>query len=231
MSCERKWHEVAHVKDGNTRVGWLLKNGGVQDLTPVKYVTDEQFNKMVHMNQVQYFVPKGDRYDIGYTKEELVTLRKLGASGVDTLSGYLKNDICLQKRYLDAIGVRPYAHLMSTTVSNNMVMVTAMVFTNDVGKCIKVIEGVNSEMPGWHMIFWMLSRVMRVASNYFVCSLPADIWKSLGDIGWNVSAKGLKTAVDVLADVNTLKGRKAYNTMLKNNDLQSFITDIERLHG
>lgn len=112
----KKFHEVAVVKDGNKRVGFLLKEGGASTVTPVQYVSEDKFKKLVSANLVQYFVPSTcDRgYDLGYTNEEMANLPPI-YNKISNIKDYFKYDMVL--RYEELIraikGGIPYIYLSS----------------------------------------------------------------------------------------------------------------------
>ena len=68
----KRYHEVAHIKDGNKIVGYIVKEGLAEHNTPYRIMNLEQFTKAVQADIVQYFVYKNGRLMIQYTDEEKV---------------------------------------------------------------------------------------------------------------------------------------------------------------
>lgn len=73
----KRFHECAVVKDGNAYVGFFIcDTGGTSvvgnpNLSPWTYVEKQEFERLVNLNQVQYFVPNTQGFKIEYTEEEV----------------------------------------------------------------------------------------------------------------------------------------------------------------
>lgn len=159
----KKYHELAVVKDGNKRVGFLLKEGGASIVTPVQYVSEDKFKKLVSDNLVQYFVSSTcDRgYDLGYTDEEMANLPPI-YNKINSIKDYFKYDMVL--RYGELIrafkGGIPYIYLSS-----------GMRATPD---CEDVYGGYVFYANGFNYNAWMNSFLSNM--NYMEVKLHQNLW-------------------------------------------------------
>lgn len=51
----KKFHQVAHIKVGNKRVGYVMKPGAITSLDRWYLADEEQFAKTVREGKVQFF--------------------------------------------------------------------------------------------------------------------------------------------------------------------------------
>ena len=97
-------HEVGIIKDGNRKVGVILKKGGISNNSPWLMGSMEQFYKSVKDGKVQYFDWDASKNKpiVSYTDEEIGELRRLG---VEPLYGedYFRRDLVFKKKYIDLI--------------------------------------------------------------------------------------------------------------------------------
>lgn len=114
----KRFHEVAHIKEGNRRVGYIMKPG---DLTTLGkwYLADEAaFTKTVREGKVQYFEPDKDgNPTIKYSQEELNVLSRLGSQplyGKD----YWSEDLSFRKSSIDDMLNRGSVILLPLSVAN-----------------------------------------------------------------------------------------------------------------
>ena len=97
-------HEVAVVKDGNKRVGWLVKTGLANTLSGLCYVTEESFKGMVKENVVQYFVMEGGNLTIKYTEEEIKNFKSLIPGSklrIPIISEAIDNDVLEMEPFVE----------------------------------------------------------------------------------------------------------------------------------
>ena len=99
------YHEVATIKDGNARVGYIMKPGSIS--APGKYyiASSQQFNKTVREGKVQYFEWNSETNApyVSYTAEELEEQRAMGVLAPLKGKAYWENDVVIRKRYIDAL--------------------------------------------------------------------------------------------------------------------------------
>ena len=97
----KKFHQVAHIKVGNKRVGYVMKPGAITSLDRWYLADEEQFAKTVREGKVQFFEADNNGNPIiKYTDEELALLNSIGSNpkyGKD----YWNEDISFRKSSID----------------------------------------------------------------------------------------------------------------------------------
>ena len=182
----KPFHEVAVVRDGKTRVGWLIKKGVLQSLSMVEYVDEAKFVDLVKQGKIQYFEYENGRLKIAYTDEELFEVRGLNTEPITNLKEYLSLDMALQYKPLqEALTVsngRPYAYVIGETLvppDGNGTFVNAMVYSNDImgiwRKILLELEKIGPQMVTFVQAY------SRIAPNYISLSyIPLSLLKNIG---------------------------------------------------
>lgn len=97
----KRFHQVAHIKVGNKRVGYVMKPGPVTSLGKWYLADEEQFAKTVREGKVQYFQADNNGNPIiKYTDEEIAFHNSIGVTpkyGKD----YWNEDISFRKSSID----------------------------------------------------------------------------------------------------------------------------------
>lgn len=97
----KPYHEIGHIKDGNKRVGFVIKQGGIADESDWIVLQENQFCEYVRRGLVQYFEwdSTKNNYMVKYSDGEIALIRKMGSEPKDK-GEYFKSDVCMQIRYL-----------------------------------------------------------------------------------------------------------------------------------
>ena len=196
VSNPKPLREVAVVKDGKSRVGWLIKKGGVLTPSGIEYVTEEQFINLVKQGKIQHFEYENNRLKIAHTEGELAELRALNIKPAMSLREWLTKDVVLQYKPLyEALMVkngRPYAYIFSETAAppdrreKLDTLVNVMIYSNDmVGTWQKVFSELRKDDP---RIMPFVEAYSGVAPDCITLNfLPLSILKNTG---FNISYRG-----------------------------------------
>lgn len=227
------YHEVAVVKDGNKRVGWLLKEGPVQaQPADLVFVTEEEFKSLVKNDKVQCFVVENNQLKIKYSDEELAMFKKLKIkdSCYSNLKDYLSHDMTLQYAYLSKAftGLTPYVYVLNSAVQSNMTLLQGYIFTSQV-------QMAYTEMMMWlnnsnmlDIIKGVISRNIRCYNNYMMFIVPIELLEILGkDANWNISCKGLKIAEEIMLKSKSRKSAVAYYRAAHGTEIENIIKRVE----
>lgn len=235
----KPYSEVAVVKDGNKRVGWLLKRGNAGDIAPAfEYVTDEQFTQMVTKDLIQFFTLESGQLKINYTDEELKYFKKYKIqNNYDNLTDFLSHDINLQYRYLNSAwsGGMPYVYVLHSQCAggrfsgNVSVDLQAYIFYQNINAVYSLImsqlqndSSLNSLLKG------LYSRTIQSKNNYMMVYLPMRYFENLGkSYKWNITCKGLKIANDILLTSKSKRAAVKYEHSAKGNTIDEIIKRVE----
>lgn len=235
----KPYSEVAVVKDGNKRVGWLLKKGNAGDVVPAfEYVTDDQFIQMVAQGLVQFFTLENSQLKINYTDEELKYFKKYKIqNNYNNLTDFLSHDINLQYRYLNSAwsGGMPYVYVLHSQCAggrfsgNVSVDLQAYIFYNNIDAVYSLLmsqlqndSSLNSILKG------LYSKTIQPKTNYMIVYLPMHYFENLGKtFKWNITCKGLKIANDILLNSNSKKSVYTYNHTAKGTTMGEIIKRVE----
>lgn len=192
----KRFHEVAHVKEGNKRVGYFLKQGDVTQVGAWYYCSQEDFCKLVRQHQVQYFEPdsSGMPY-IVYSDEELAVLRTFNADNAAyTGKDYWKYDMSFTKAHIDTLNSDASTVIICplniSKVMFQKVVVCTFLFNNSIG--IPLTQSLSRLLP--------LIKTTQVASNNFAVPIPEVYLKSNNNIIERLRVLGF----NVVTDCNTL---------------------------
>lgn len=211
----KPYHEVAIVKDGNKRVGWLLKEGLSNSPNPVFFVTEDYFNTLVKNNMVQHFVWKNSGLAISYDVDEINYFKRKGISPkYNTLSEYLKYNLALQYKYLYSAldGNTPYVHVINYSSHKNVILITAFLFSSDLNSALSVIRNILNS--NYYRFYSFLANTLEPKGNYISLTLPLEVFEYLKN--WNISCSAIKSSKKsrifrknsgMCADVNSIVKR------------------------
>lgn len=228
----KPYHEVAVVKDGNKRVGWLLKEGPVQVQSAyLVFVTEEEFKSLVKNDKVQCFVIENGQLKIKYSDEEIAMFRKLKISdSYSNLKDYLSHDMTLQYAYLSKAftGLTPYVYVLNSIVQSNMTLLQGYIFTSQVQRAYTEMMMFlnNSNILG--IIKGVIARNIRCYNNYIMFTVPIELLEILGkNANWNISCKGLKIAEEIMLNSKSRKSAVAYCRAAHGTEIKNIIKRIE----
>lgn len=223
----KQFHEMAVVKDGNKRVGWLIHEGKAGTPTSFEFVPEHKFKWLVEWGKVQNFVLENGELKIDYTDEELKFMRKVGAgcNKCQTLSEWLKQDVTLQYRYL--VNSTPYVYVMSSMKTSGFVVLTSFIFTENIdGVCNTLMQVLNSTKYAALSNLWVSQ--MKRCGNYLIVALPSEVFELLGHMyKYHITCHGLKVALDLYKSARGMRNKRLYNRMLKGVELEGLVSKIE----
>lgn len=229
----KMYHEVAVVKDGNKRVGWLLKKGIVSSNPPfLEYVDEAKFTQMVSQGLVQFFITESNQLKIEYTDEELKLLKKYKMTTTySNLKDYLSHDINLQLRYLQTAMTRgtPYVYVLNSNCTGGVIALQAYIFTSDTQNTARLLQQMLMSVPNFNpLVRKLYLACIKCYSNYLVIGLPLSIFEDLANIyHFNITCKGLLLADEILMSSTSRKAANAYAKTAKGFTLDEIIKRVE----
>lgn len=229
----KMYHEVAVVKDGNRRVGWLLMKGTVGSNFPfMEYVSEVKFTQMVSQGMVQFFVTEGNQLKIEYTDEEIKLLKKYKMITIySNLKDFLSHDINLQFRYLQTAmtGGTPYVYVLNSNCIGGVIDLQAYIFTSDTQKTARLLQQMLMRIPCLNpLVRKMYLASIKCYSNYLVIGLPLSIFEDLANIyHFNITCKGLLLADEIFMSSKSRKAANAYGKTAKGFTLDEIIKRVE----
>lgn len=229
----KMYHEVAVVKDGNKRVGWLLKKGIVGSNPPfMEYVDEAKFTEMVSQGMVQFFVTEGNQLKIEYTDEELKLLKKYKMTTTySNLKDFLSHDINLQLRYLQTAMTSgtPYVYVLNSNCTGGVIALQAYIFTSDTQNTARLLQQMLMSVPSLNpLLRKMYLACIKCYGNYLVIGLPLSIFEGLANIyHFNITCKGLLLADEILMSSKSRKAANAYGKTAKGFTLDEIIKRVE----
>lgn len=229
----KPYHEVAVVKDGNKRVGWLLKEGPVQaQPADLIFATEEEFKSLVKNDKVQCFVMENNQLKIKYSDEELAMFKKLkiNDSCYSNLKDYLSHDMTLQYAYLSKAftGLSPYVYVLNSVVQSNMTLLQGYIFTSQVQRAYTEMMMLLSNSYILGIIYGVIVRNIRCYNNYITFFVPIELLEILGkNANWNISCKGLKIAEEIMLNSKSQKSGVAYYKAAHGTEIENIIKRIE----
>lgn len=235
----KMYHELAQVKDGNKRVGWLvtahsdLKGAMFYHL---EYLSEEDFISCVSRGLVQYFTIKNGRLAIEYTSEELTAMRKAGVKKVPTsdLREYLSLDVSLQRKPLfEALnGGKPYVYGISARKLYGRIFCQVWVFSGTPAVAGRLFQDLNLLNEADNSVFAqsIIKGSVKMGADC-IYGMPTirlmELWKKYGMA--NISMKSAKTALRTAkkyAEGNARKTRRV-NKLYAGEELEEIIRKVE----
>lgn len=197
------YHEVAHIKDGNSRVGYIMKPG-LPGTMGKWYIADlNQFAKTVGDNKVQYFqLDKSGKPIVSYTQEELFWLQQRGLPAI-TGNTYWSKDISFKKSNIDLMINEGYVILNPV----NCVYMMGLRVLTLYAFCSTPVAPLFNQFLIKYLSNSLYSNI-KCGGNNFQFSIPEyDVLSKTGLI-YHANLVGLKVCTDcnTLSRVEGLKG-------------------------
>lgn len=238
----KMYHELAQVKEGNKRVGWLVSS--YSDLKnamfyPLEYLPEETFISCVDRGLVQYFTIKNGNLAIEYTDEELLEFKKVGIKKVPTtdLREYLSMDVSLQHKPLfEAFnGGKPYVYGISARKLYGRIFCQVWVFCEAptvVSNRLFLDQDLLTKADNSILAIATMKGTVKTGVNC-VYGMPSislmELWKKY-DMA-NISMKSAKTALRTAKKFAEGDARKTkrVNKLYSGEELEEIIRRVETI--
>lgn len=193
----KKMHQVAHIKEGNKRVGYVLKVGDPRNYSPWYLCDEETFVKAVRNNQIQYFMadPQGNPI-VSYTQEEMILINQL-KSVPYTGKEYWSRDVSFKKSSIDFMTNTKAIIINPTSVMQMMWMkvITIVAF------CPTSIAPSFEQFIRGYLGNSMYANTLRCGGNNFVFSITSNDIKGQN----NIFDRAKQAGLNLITDCNTLQ--------------------------
>lgn len=193
----KKMHQVAHIKEGNKRIGYILKEGDPRNYSPWYLCDEETFIRAVSSNQIQYFVADAQGNPIvSYTQEEMVLINQL-KSVPYTGKEYWSRDVSFKKSSIDFMTNTKAVIINPTSV---MQMMWVKVITI-VAFCPTSIAPLFEQFIRGYLGNSMYANTLRCGGNNFVFSITSNNIKGKN----NIFDRAKQAGLNLITDCNTLQ--------------------------
>lgn len=192
----KQLHELASIKDGNKRVGYVMKVGGPEFYSKWYLADEAAFAKTVREGKVQYFESdeKGNPI-IKYTNEELNFFAKLGTRPLYGTQ-YWSQDMSYKKQSIDYMMSRNAVILNPLRVMN-LGIVKQITFTAFMKS--SVAENFYNFITRYLGNSMYISTLRNGGNNFSFATSMYDI-----DGSNSIFIKAKESGLELITDVNTL---------------------------
>ena len=193
----KKMHQVAHIKEGNKRIGYILKEGDPRNYSPWYLCDEETFIRAVSNNQIQYFVADAQgNPTVSYTQEEMLLVNQLGSLPY-TGKEYWSRDISFKKSSIDFM-TNNKAVIINPTSAMQMMWIKVITI---VAFCPTSIAPLFEQFIRGYLGNSMYANTLRCGGNNFVFSITSNNIKGKN----NIFDRAKQAGLNLITDCNTLQ--------------------------